>query len=348
MKRHIVVFSVIVLVAAATVQVQAAATTDSEPRVTALALAPAALESGQRYSLLVPADDQVEGDAVPLYSGAVAKMPTNINSGQLTEWTRLPLDELPLAEADAFLERAKPCLGAIAQATRRKDCDWPAFVAGQLPSHLSEYRLLTFIVCLKARVEVARRQYEDAIGTLQMGLTMARQIGEAPTLTQSLVGIAMASVMFRGIDDLVQAPDSPNLYAALQALPRPLIDVETPIASELKALETTEYPAAVRNALREQVQPAYERIRQLARRSSSEIGARQCIEALRHFTATHEGRLPTQLSEIEGIELPDDPVTGEPYTYRVDGAEAVLQTGVPEGGRPRESMRFEIIPARRD
>ena len=154
---------------------------------------------------------------------------------------------------------------------------------------------------LKARSEIANGQCEKAVGTLQMGLTMARQVGEAGVLTQSQVALAMAALMLRGLNDWVQAPDSPNLYAAIKALPYPLIDIEKPIASELKALETnTRYPRVTRNAMREQLEPAYDRMRQIARRYDSELGARQCVEAIRDFAATHEGHLPAQLSDIEG------------------------------------------------
>jgi tetratricopeptide (TPR) repeat protein len=318
----------------------------SGPRVTSLALQPSRFDTGQRYALLPKAGELVEGDAVPLYDKAVESLPKNIDNNQIREWTSDPLSELPLDQVQAFLQQAQPALESIAKASKCKSCNWPPFQAGTTPAHLSEYRQLTFILCLKVRSEIARKQYDEALATLQSGMAMAKHVGEAPTLVQSLVGIAMAAMMLCTVDDLAQAPDSPNLYAALKALPRPLIDVEKPIATETKALDTsTEYTGAVREAMRKQVEPAYERIRQIARRMVADIGARQCVEALRHHVATHDGKLPAQLSDLAGVELPDDPVTQKPFKYHLDGAKAVLETTAPEGGSPREAMRYEITVA---
>ncbi|MBN1360471.1 MAG: hypothetical protein JW993_07760 [Sedimentisphaerales bacterium] len=337
---------VVVLVIAVAVQTSVLAAQASGPRVTTLVIQPARLDTGKDYSLLPKPEDLTEGNAVPLYDQAVEKMPTNMNSGQIAEWTRVPLSELPLDQVQDLLQRAQPSLEAIAQATRRKSCNWPAFQPGTMPAHLSEYRQLTFILCVKIRSEIAQRKYDEALTTMQTGMAMARQVGDAPTLVQGLVGIAMAAMMLRGVDDLAQAPDSPNLYAALKALPRPFVDVEKPIATERKALETsTQYSDAVREAMRQQVEPAYERTRQLARRLSADIGARQCLEALRHYAATHDGWLPAELDDISGVELPNDPVTQKPFMYRLDGDKAVLETAAPEGGSPRETMRLEITVA---
>ena len=54
---------------------------------------------------------------------------------------------------------------------------------------------------------------------------------------------------------------------------------------------------------------------------------------LRHYAATHDGQLPTELSDITSVELPNDPVTQKPFMYHRDGTKAVLEMGVPEGGR---------------
>ena len=318
----------------------------SGPRVTTLVLQPSRFDTGQRYTLLPKAEELTEGDAVPLYDKAVENLPKNMDNNQIREWTSAPLGELPLDQVQTFLRQAQPALDSIAKAAKCKSHNWPPFEPGVAVSHLSEYRQLTFILCLKARSEIARKQYDEAVATLQSGMTMAKHVGEAPTLIQSLVGIAMVGMMLRTTDDFRQAPDSPNLYAALKALPQPLVDVEEAIATEARALDTsTEYTGAVREAMRKQTEPAYERTRQIARRLVADMGVNQCVEALRHHAATHEGKLPAQLSDITGVKLPDDPVTQEPFKYRLDGTRAVLETTAPEGGSPREAKRYEITVA---
>jgi hypothetical protein len=340
-------FSAIVLIVSTTMQTTVLAAAASGPRVTALVLQPSRFDASTSCSLLPKAEELTEGDAAALYNKAVADMPQNMNVSQLREWTRVPLRELPQDRVQAFLQQAQSALQSIAKAATCKNCNWPPFQAGAMPANLTEHRNLAYIVCVKARLEIARKQYDAAIATMQTNLAMARHIGEAPSIMQGMVGAAVASVVLRGVDDLAQAPDSPNLYGALKALPRPLVDLEKPIASELKALESnTKYNAMLRSAMRQQMEEGYTRVRQLGRRLDGEIGARQCIEALRHYAATHDGKLPAQLGDIAGVGRPNDPVTQKPFMYRLDGTKAILEMGVPEGGRPREGLRFEITVAR--
>ena len=118
MKYSIALSGVVLLTVSTVLQAGASGPTRVEPRTTILSIQPARLATGQSYSLLVKPADQTPGDAVPLYQQAVQKMPTNINSEQLADWTRLPLNELPLTEVEAFLQRAQPCLELLDKATR--------------------------------------------------------------------------------------------------------------------------------------------------------------------------------------------------------------------------------------
>lgn len=49
------------------------------------------------------------------------------------------------------------------------------------------------------------------------------------------------------------------------------------------------------------------------------------IEALRIYAASHAGKLPETLSDITGVPVPDDPVTGAAFGYRREGDKAILQ-----------------------
>ncbi len=57
------------------------------------------------------------------------------------------------------------------------------------------------------------------------------------------------------------------------------------------------------------------------------------VEALRLYAAAHDGRLPEKLADIL-VPLPDDPFTGKPFRYQVDGAVAHLR-GSPLGGEEK-------------
>ena len=51
------------------------------------------------------------------------------------------------------------------------------------------------------------------------------------------------------------------------------------------------------------------------------------IEALRLYAYNHEGKLPESLDDIKEVPIPQsNPLTGKPFSYRLEGDTAVLTT----------------------
>jgi hypothetical protein len=67
------------------------------------------------------------------------------------------------------------------------------------------------------------------------------------------------------------------------------------------------------------------------------------VEALRLYAAAHGGRLPARLSDVS-VPLPDDPFSGKPFRYRLDGASAHLFGSPPRGEEknPAYNIHCEI------
>lgn len=74
-------------------------------------------------------------------------------------------------------------------------------------------------------------------------------------------------------------------------------------------------------------------------RTDRQLAALRCIEALRLYTATHEGKLPTTLDEIKEVPIPLNPVTGKAFGYRLDGQTAVLDA---DGGLAAKQYRVTV------
>jgi len=317
------------------------------PRIVSLSLVPAQVDASPKgYALLPKAEERTDGDGASFYAQAAKDLPASPDTKQLGAWAKLSLQDLPQAQVQAALQQAKVNLDLVGQGAKCRSCDWPPTAPGAMPADLSEYRQLAFLLRLQARLEIAQGQYDKAIETIRTGLAMAKHIGEAPTVIEGMTGTAIAATMLRPMEDLVQAKNSPNLYRALHALPRPLVDMETPIASEIKNLQSgRQYNYLVRNSLRGQLDESHQRVRVSMHRLDSDVAALQCVEALRHYAALHGGQLPKQLSEIKEVQIPQDPVSGKPFAYRYDGSTAVLKTSVPKGGTPRDSTQYEIAIA---
>jgi hypothetical protein len=78
---------------------------------------------------------------------------------------------------------------------------------------------------MKARLQLAEGKLPDAFRTLQNGFALGQHVAAGPTLVHGLVASAISQVMFVALRDFLQHADAPNLYWALTALPRPLIDM---------------------------------------------------------------------------------------------------------------------------
>jgi hypothetical protein len=70
---------------------------------------------------------------------------------------------------------------------------------------------------------------------------------------------------------------------------------------------------------------------------SRRIQSLRIVEAVRHYLATHDGKLPPALKDIRDIPVPIDPMTDQPFHWHVDGNRAVLKAPslaaeVPESG----------------
>jgi hypothetical protein len=103
---------------------------------------------------------------------------------------------------------------------------------GLLLPDMQGYRELGTLLAVKARLQIAEGQYDQAIYTLQTGFMLAKRIGEAPTLICHLVGTAISQMLLGPLEELIQAPVAANLYWALADLPHPLIEMRKPLQSE--------------------------------------------------------------------------------------------------------------------
>jgi hypothetical protein len=86
--------------------------------------------------------------------------------------------------------------------------------------------------------------------------------------------------------------------------------------------------------------PALSKVRDAQVRLDWQLNALQTIEAIR-MHAAETGKLPASLSEITVVPVPNNPVTEQPYEYRLDGDAAVLELPASDGFNG-VAWRFEI------
>jgi len=315
------------------------------PAWTELTLHPAqSTEAAQKYRLLPKIEEQTDTDAVPLYQKAIQSLPDDFNSKQFSDWRSLPPDQLPAKEVESVLKKLKPSLDLLTQATRCTQCNWPAVKPGQVSKQvmddLRKYRQFAFILDVRAKLQIAQDQNDQAIETIKTALTMAKHMGDAPTLVQGLVGMAIASLNLGRVEQLIQSDNAPDLYWALEELPQPLVDMTKTMDLEIANLKN--YNILVRRAFEKQLKPAHDRVRMQMNHVDRKIAALQCIEALRLYAGIHDGKFPEKLSDVTEIKIPNDPVTQKPFSYTSTGTEAVLELEETEGSEGRDAIRYEL------
>jgi hypothetical protein len=90
------------------------------------------------------------------------------------------------------------------------------------------------------------------------------------------------------------------------------------------------------------VLPAVTKVLTAAARLDRRFAAQRCIEAIRLYAATHDGKLPAALADINEVPVPDDPMLGKPFEYESSGDHAKLHAAAPAGTAPNNAITYEL------
>jgi hypothetical protein len=86
--------------------------------------------------------------------------------------------------------------------------------------------------------------------------------------------------------------------------------------------------------------PPFEAIVIRHTRFDRDMESLRCIEAIRLYAYSHNGKLPSNLEDIKEVPIPQNPMTGKPFPYHLDGDTAVLMAD--GGGEIRLDYEYRI------
>jgi hypothetical protein len=243
--RHLAVVFVFFSVVPLTSAQQPTAPPD-QPTVVKLAPSAAGKKTrALKYTLLPDPLDLQPGNAATYWrrAGRVAVVVKRKLTEKEWDWRTMPLKDLPRKDIREFLDLYKSALRLADQAARCDHCDWemplPTIQNLQETSYLDEIqtsREIANLLQMRCRLELSEGKFDDALYTLQTGFALARNLGDANSLVQDLVGIAIAAIMLERVEEMMQVPGSPNLFWALTDLPTPFIDIRRAIHVEMNTL----------------------------------------------------------------------------------------------------------------
>ncbi|HUR53766.1 MAG TPA: hypothetical protein VMZ71_06525, partial [Gemmataceae bacterium] len=103
---------------------------------------------------------------------------------------------------------------------------------------LQSFGILGEALHVRFRLELAQKKFDAAAATAKTMFTLARHLGEHPTVAANAVGMEIATRALDALEEFVQLPGSPNLYWALADLPTPLVDVRKGLQGHNARAET--------------------------------------------------------------------------------------------------------------
>jgi hypothetical protein len=202
-----------------------------------------------KYRLLPLDSDLREGNPVPIYL-RLAHEQNDAAQKYLAEapmpWNQMPVDQIPHDEALKFIQRWHYTLRQLDAGARRRRADWNYTMElgdpiGMLIPDAQQMRKYAPAMVLQVRMALAEGDFAAAVHHLQTGFAVSRHITEGPFFIHSMVAFALAAQFINTVADFTERPDAPNLYWALTALPRPLIDLRHALGVEYRMLEM-EFP----------------------------------------------------------------------------------------------------------
>ncbi len=202
-----------------------------------------------QYRLFPLTSERKPGDAAPIYLRFAHERRDEVKKDlwdKADKWIAAPIDQLPLDEMKTWLQGYAYNLKQLDLGARRKSCDWnytldAGDLFGILLPDVQEMRMYAKLLAIKARYEIATGQFAEAVRTLETGFAFAQHIAEGPFLINDLVAVAAATDMANRLLELADRPNAPNLYWALTAMPRPLIDQRKAVEFEQRVGEL-EFP----------------------------------------------------------------------------------------------------------
>ena len=88
--------------------------------------------------------------------------------------------------------------------------------------------------------------------------------------------------------------------------------------------------------------PAISAAQQAEARTDRRIAELRVIEAIRLYAANHGGQLPRELSDIESVPVPPDPLTAQPFPYGAKDGKAKLIVSPLPADVPQRGRRYEL------
>jgi len=105
--------------------------------------------------------------------------------------------------------------------------------------HLTRVRLLANFLRVRSAYEARHGNIDQALALVRLQFELGRKMGEEPIPISGLVANGILAAATLSLGEVMNQPDSPNLYWALASLPRPLVKLQHSMEDERISLTST-------------------------------------------------------------------------------------------------------------
>ncbi len=138
---------------------------------------------------------------------------------EVEQWLSVPLGEIPRARSQDHLAFFAASIEKLHQSQSRSYCDWEysnrpfTFSPDLIPM-----KRLAMLICVQSRLHTAERDFDSALTVLRTNLVLRKHLCSGPTEYHVLVGTQIGRMTLSCLRELIQQPDSPNIYWYLASL----------------------------------------------------------------------------------------------------------------------------------
>lgn len=216
----------------------------SDETTTRISIHPKAIEAKDLENpLLPPYAEMSSGNAMLEYFRAMSYEYNGVRQWtselikKKNEWRTMPLHELPVEEVDAATNSSS--LRILEDGARKTYADMALIDrikrdgVHTLLGEVSALRESVRELILQARIRIAKDKFDAAMQAIRTCFAVARHLSDQIGNINFLVATALANETIASVHDWVSRPDAPNLYWPLTQLPRPLLQCDKLLESEL-------------------------------------------------------------------------------------------------------------------
>ena len=179
------------------------------------------------------------------YSAEQEKLREKLNELPLADLPKDSRQQASVLAGTAYPEKYRGMMANMDLAARYTRTEWNDYFRVRedginwLLPEVQYMRHLANVLKVRLRGEIKNGEFERAVVTVRTMTGLARMFESHPSIIGGLVGIAVQSIAWNGVEEMIAQPGCPNLFWSLVELPNPPFNIAKGFEGERMFLSTS-------------------------------------------------------------------------------------------------------------